>query len=1512
MTVHELINDLRRLNVRLWLEEGALRFSAPRDAMDSSLRERIQTHRPALLELLATSGLQQETPAPALPEDADADADAQALSFAQQRLLFLHRMDPQSPAYHLPTAMRIRGPLDVAALQHALRALTARHDALRTCFPTVGSAYVRHVQPDATLVLETASLRGQPQALREAALTAFAEAEARRLFDIEQAPLLRACLVDVDSDDHALLLTMHHAISDGWSVDLIQHQLWAEYAHPGSVPPTAFRSDAYVNWQRNWLESMAYRAQKTYWLERLAHAPELIELPVDRPRPPVQQHAGALVLAPLPSALLRKASEQAARSGVSMYMLLLAGFVTLLHKLTGSEDLALGTPIANRRQRAWEDAVGFISNVVVLRVPIAPDERVSDLLARTRDISLAAQENQEFPFEQVVEHLQQKRSLSYSPVFQVMFMMRDDAESRAPAGLDIETFQPATGVAKFDLTLNVQMKGDSATLALEYDTALFDAGTVQRIAGQYLHLLSQMVDDPERTIAGLSPLDAAARAQIDSHSHGPQQPLEQPAAIHGLILKQAHATPDLVAIRYYDEQMTYAQLAERAAAVAGQLQAAGIGAEDRVGIFMQRGPAMVVALLGTLLAGAAYVPLDPEYPAGRLSMIADDADLKAVVTSADLRARVPRVACPAVLMDELPEVSSATLELADTHGGHGLAYVIYTSGSTGTPKGVMVTHANAVNLFDGLDRSLAPSLALEQGRPVWLALTSISFDISVLELLWTLARGHQVILQKDHLTALSIASGDATALPAGARRSDGSLRPAPAFSLFYFASDEDQQQDKYRLLMDGARFADENGFAALWVPERHFHAFGGQFPNPALAAAAVAAVTQRIQIRAGSCVLPLHDPIRVAEEWSMVDNLSAGRAGVAFASGWHFNDFVLAPDRFQQRHAALREGIDTVRTLWGGGSIKRTDGLGNEVDISVRPRPVQPTLPIWITAAASPDTFRYAGEIGANVLTHLLGQSLGELKEKIALYRQARQEHGHDPDSGQVTLMLHTFVGEDLETVRNVVREPFKNYLRSSINLLKPVAESQGLDAGDDLELVVEAGFNRYFASSALFGTPDSCQEMIRQVAAIGVDEIGCLIDFGVDVDEVAQSLPTLAKLRMRMAQPAPEPALNLAEAATHLQCTPSFARMLLEQPGVAPMLGNLRGFLVGGEALPPSLCEQLQSAVGGAVFNMYGPTETTVWSSVQHIDDQGARLGPPISNTSLHVLDTRGERVPIGVNGELYIGGEGVARGYLGRPGLTAERFVPDPYSTVPGARLYRTGDLVRRYDNGTLEYIARLDNQVKVRGYRVELGEVEAALQAFEGVKEAIAIVRPGDAGDAVLHAFVVAAAGAEIDIAGLQAHLATHLPDYMRPSALQELQQMPLTPNGKVDRNRLPELATAGRRETGQLPRNALEQMLSDIWCELLGLEAVSVDENFFQLGGHSLLLGRLQQRIAGEFGQDIGIIELFKYPTISSLTAMLAREDQTPRFQKAAKRSKDSLGSINRMRERMKQRKQHGSH
>ncbi len=941
------------------------------------------------------------------------------------------------------------------------------------------------------------------------------------------------------------------------------------------------------------------------------------------------------------------------------------------------------------------------------------------------------------------------------------------------------------------------------------------------------------------------------------------------SCIHELFTRQALRTPDAVAVACKAQALTYSELDRRSNQLARHLMDLGVQRGSLVPICVERSVDMMVALLGIWKAGAAYVPLDPSYPEERLLMMLEDCCGSLVVTQEHLLKKTSVASLHVLLDRDWPAVSNHSPEsVPGVATVEDLAYVIYTSGSTGRPKGVMITHRNVANFFAGMDERI-------QGSPgIWLSLTSISFDISVLELFWTLARGFQVVIQPDEaVTALA------------SRRN---VQRKMHFSLLYFASDESTAgKEKYRLLVEGARFADRHGFHAIWTPERHFHEFGGLFPNPSVISAAIAVITSQLQIRAGSVVLPLHDPIRVAEEWSTVDNLSGGRVGISFASGWHERDFVFAPTSFADRRRILFREIETVQRLWRGETVLRTSGAGTEVEVSILPRPVQPELPVWVTAAGDPETFRMAGETGANLLTHLLGQSLDQVARNIAFYRRARAEHHPDAGPGQVTLMLHAFIGDSQEKVRETVQAPLCRYLKSSVGLMKQAIHGLGREFASeqltvqDLESVIDHAFDRYFVESGLFGTPESCRERVERLIEIDVDELACLIDFGVGEDDVLEGLKRLAVLKERVSRDLSDPtsfsivAQINQHGVTHLQCTPSLARTILLMEGGPAALAKLEVLCVGGEAMPDKLAAELEELLPGRVWNMYGPTETTIWSTTHRLNpDEGAvPIGRPIANTYAYVVDDRLQLLPAGVAGELLLGGEGVARGYLNRPHLTAERFLTDPFRSEPLARVYRTGDLVIRRPDGLFVFVGRMDHQVKVRGHRIELGDVEAALAAHSGIREAVAACIEGTDGEAALVGYVVPREGTWPTEGELKRYVATRLPSYMIPSTIISTSRLPLTPNGKVDRKQLLTLQRGGTHAQIKLPRNRLEASLVEIWKEILQVSEVDIHDNFFDIGGHSLSAVQVIFRIREVTGTDLSLASFLQEPTVAGQASAL---------------------------------------
>ncbi|MFN4155681.1 MAG: MupA/Atu3671 family FMN-dependent luciferase-like monooxygenase [Paracoccaceae bacterium] len=1015
---------------------------------------------------------------------------------------------------------------------------------------------------------------------------------------------------------------------------------------------------------------------------------------------------------------------------------------------------------------------------------------------------------------------------------------------------------------------------------LHADLARISANEARALAARLGFVASLVAED-----AQVSALPMLSPAERDAVLHGANQTLGARAegCVHQAFEAQVLRSPEAVAISFEAVSLTYAALNARANRVAQVLRGMGVGPGVLVGLHIRRSLDMLVGALAIQKAGGAYVPMDPAYPPERTALFIEDSGCPVIVTTSDLAAGLPGQA-EALCLDtdgRIPAASDANPESGVGPGD--LAYMIYTSGSTGRPKGVMVEHRNVVNFFNGMDQRIGT----EPG--VWLAVTSLSFDISVLELFWTLARGFKVVISSDENRAL-VSSGRITS----AQKMD--------FSLYYWGNDDGVGAKKYELLLEGAKFADSHGFVAVWTPERHFHAFGGPYPNPSVTGAAVAAVAKNIGVRAGSCVVPLHHPARIAEEWAVIDNLTNGRAGMAIASGWQPDDFVLRPENTPPRNkAAMYAAADQVRRLWRGEAVEFPTADGTMFPVVTQPRPVSAELPLWVTTAGNPETWREAGEMGANVLTHLLGQSVEEVAGKIKLYRGARAKAGHDPEAGVVTLMLHSYVGRDRAQVRRVAEGPMKAYLAAAVGLVKQYAwafpafkKPQGVTnpmeidlrslSAEENEAILDFAFQRYFEDSGLFGTVEDALARVEQLKRIGVGEVACLIDYGIAPEQVMEGLYPLAEVVRRAnagggveADDHSIAAQLIRHQVTHLQCTPSMARMIAMNDESRGALAGVKTVMVGGEALPGALVQDLRAASGARILNMYGPTETTIWSSVEEVGavEGVSNIGTPLVNQQMYVLDEALEPVPGGTAGELWIGGDGVTRGYWQRDDLTAERFVADPFVTADracpwGARMYRTGDLVRRRADGKIDFLGRTDHQVKLRGYRIELGEIEAVLEAQPGVTQAVVMAREDTPGDVRLVGYVSGAA----QEAGLRAALAVALPEHMVPAHIVTLPAFPLTPNRKVDRKALPLPGVRVETAAFVAPVSDIEAQIAAVWARVLGVRSVGAKDNFFALGGHSLLAVQAHREIREALGTaKLSITDIFRFPTLQALAAHL---------------------------------------
>lgn len=1418
------------------------------------------------------------------------------LSYGQQSLWSLYAIDENSPAYNVAFSFTVNGMMDGMLMKQAFLRLIERHASLRTAFRQDADGKVTQFTkaPEEENILDFSiepATGMNEDAFRKMVVQAY-----RQPFDLTgQGPLVRVRLFRKTDTSCVLLICIHHIVCDGWSLWILLEELKELYAacveqRNAALPVIEQAYYDFISWQKNMLESETGRLLETFWMDKLSGELPVLNLPVSH-RAADERNRGASLRLQLSAALSGQLRDLSRKEGVTLYVTMLSAFQLLLQRYSGQDDIIIGTPVAGRGNAVFTGIAGDFINMVPLRTHINSNLTFSQYLQQTKAGVMEALQHQDYPFPLLVKKLQPKRIAGRSPVFNVVFSLQKPqafpeinallaGEQTQWGVLNIAPFEIPQQEGQFDLTLEFVDGNQEMLASLKYNDALFDRTWIERMWTHFVSLLHSITRQAALPLArqSLFPTDALSDML---------QKWSTPAATGGLpdinayIARQVIATPTAIALAFADDTMTFAQLDEASNRMARYLLQLSLKPGDIIGLCTPRNMQMVVAMLGILKAGMAYLPLDPLFPSERLDYIVKASRLQYILV--DHSCRYLFSAFDGTLLNMQADKDRIAAQPATspliTVTPEDIAYVIYTSGSTGQPKGIAVTHGNVAAFFEGMDHALGKKAG------TWLAVTTISFDIAVLELLWTLSNGSKVVIQEN---AINIISHEHTSFQKEKKMD---------FSLFYFASaDNDElqnRQNKYKLLIEGARFADENGYTAVWTPERHFHQFGGLYPNPSVTSAAIAAVTRRIAIRAGSIVAPLNNPLRIAEDWSVIDNLSNGRAGISFASGWQANDFVLSKDSYKDRHQVFYKNIDMVKRLWKGETVSCENGEGEWIDARIFPRPVQKEIPVWITAAGNINTFIAAGAMGANLLTHLLTQSLDELKEKIAAYKKARYENGFDPDTGTITLMVHTFVDDDPERAKDIIRKPFINYLRDSLELMSNMARAHGLDPDEPgfkenhLENLLEKAFERYYNTAGLLGTPKKCELFADQASRAGITELACLIDFGIAYEQVMESLVCLNKVKTLYEEHniTTTPRYSFAEQVkrhqvTHLQCTPSLARMLLADHDTRLAMEGLEQLLLGGEQLPLSLVKELYQHTKADIFNMYGPTETTVWSSVRKIErtDERIFLGAPIPGTDMYVLDKDGNHVPATVPGELFIGGAGVSKGYLYRPELTAQRFITRP----DGGKgwLYKTGDMVAVTLDGNMEYLGRTDNQVKIYGHRIELEDIEATMMQHISVKNAAVIALHAPSGEHRLIAYIVAR---ELDAEQLSAvawkqWLQARLPDYMIPVFFSYIDQLPLTPNGKVDRNALkerkPEQPAAA---TGYVaPSNKTEQVLTDIWRQLLSNNNIGVTDNFFTLGGDSVLSIQLVAK-AKEAGIYFSVNQLFSYQTISELAAVVTTED-----------------------------------
>ncbi|CDG80827.1 non-ribosomal peptide synthetase [Janthinobacterium agaricidamnosum] len=735
-------------------------MSKVRVAFGAELPLRVMFEAPSVAALAQRIVPAQRHDAPATipPARATIGDAAPPLSFAQQRLWFLDQLEPGSALYNIPAALRLGGRLDVAALRRTINQIVARHAVLRTTFAARDGAPVQLVAPRLELGLPLTDLGGLAPAEREARAHALAGAEAAAPFDLARGPLIRAALLRLDDSEHVLLFTVHHSVADGWSIGVLVREVAALYAayadgawvegQASPLAPLPLQYGDFAHWQRTWLSGAVLQRQLDYWRAQLAGAPALLALPTDRPRPPLQSYRGATLPFDVPAATLAGLAALGRQQQATLFMTLAAAFSVLLSRYSGQADLCIGTPIANRNRAETEGLIGFFVNTLVLRARVERGDSFASLLRQVRATALGAYAHQDVPFEQLVEALKPERHLSHAPLFQVMLVLQNaPMDTLQLPGLTLRPLQAPNTVAKFDLTLNLIEQEGRLLAAFEYNTDLFDAATIARMAGHYNELLGAVAADASCRIGDLAMLSPAERNRLLVEWNATAAPYPDTVGVHRLFEAQAARTPHRPALRFGALELSYAELNARANRLAHHLRGLGVGPETLVGLCVARSADMIVGLLGILKAGGAYVPLDPAHPPQRLRHMLEDARPPVLLTQRRLLPGLPldgmeRIAAVCLDDEEVAAVRGDDNNPPDATLPEQLAYVIYTSGSSGKPKGVQICH-----------RNLAASTAARIGyyRPAGrhLLMSPVSFDSSVALIFGSLLSGATLLVPDD-------------------------------------------------------------------------------------------------------------------------------------------------------------------------------------------------------------------------------------------------------------------------------------------------------------------------------------------------------------------------------------------------------------------------------------------------------------------------------------------------------------------------------------------------------------------------------------------------------------------------------------------------------------------------------------------------------------------------------------------------------------------------------------------
>ncbi|MEH2442404.1 amino acid adenylation domain-containing protein [Nostoc sp.] len=752
MNIEQLVADFTKQGVKLWVEGEQLRVNAPKGILTLETRDLLTKNKAELILLLNDKSADAYTDLPFIKAKRPQNLP---LSFAQEQLWLLNQLEPDNPFYNEQTALKLHGQLNVAALEQSLNKIISRHEALRTNFHTINEQPVQVIADSLTLSVPIVDLTKLPASEREIACQQLASTEANRPFDLVSSPLIRASVVKFAEVEHALVLTIHHIVFDGWSMGVLMRELTTIYSalcnnFPLELPELPIQYADFAIWQRQWLQTEVLQTQLDYWKQLLKNAPTLLELPTDRPRPAIQTYRGAIQYQQLSNELSEALANFSRQEGTTLFMTLFAAYVTLLYRYTGSDDIVVGTPFAKRDRLELEGLIGFLVNTLVLRTDLSGNPSFQQLLNRVRQRTLLTYAHPDLPFEELVKALQPQRDLSHTPLFQVMFVLENApiSEEVEVTGLTLSSLGTEKTTAKFDLTLFIKNTPSGLGTVWQYNTDLFDPSTIERMAGHFVTLLEGIIANPQQQISQLPLLTEAQQRQLLGEWNNTQVDYPHDKSIHQLFEEQVERTPNAVAVEFGNQQLTYYQLNYRANQLAHYLKSLGVKADVLVGLCVERSLEMVVGILGILKAGGAYVPLDPEYPTERLSFMLEDAQVSVLLTQQSLQERLPQHQAKLICLDTDAQLISQSSQdnLISGVQASNLAYIIYTSGSTGQPKGVAMNQLALCNMI----LWHLENMKIPHGAKT-LQFAPISFDVSFQEIFSTWCSGGTLLLITEEL-----------------------------------------------------------------------------------------------------------------------------------------------------------------------------------------------------------------------------------------------------------------------------------------------------------------------------------------------------------------------------------------------------------------------------------------------------------------------------------------------------------------------------------------------------------------------------------------------------------------------------------------------------------------------------------------------------------------------------------------------------------------------------------------